>query len=83
MSKDKKMGVVQGSRDFPPGEAPYKLLQLVWQEYHKRHREQTLERIQERGGFGWNEIIQLLRGEYLHDNGRLKQELAELEAEAS
>lgn len=45
------------------GSIPWWVADLVYATYHRHHREQTLERLAERGGFGWEEVVAGLQGD--------------------
>ena len=62
LDHDGPTGVVQTdtpTRQFPVLRLPEAILRRAHEEYAKHH-DQTFERIQERGGFGLTEIIELL-----------------------
>ena len=42
---------------------PEAVARLAFEEYHKRWPDQSFERLHQRGGFGWEEIIAGLRGD--------------------
>lgn len=53
-------------RPFPiqnGGSIPWWLAEIAFEYYHENWREQSLERIAERGGFGIRELIALIRRE--------------------
>lgn len=52
---------VQGDGLIPGGRIPWALHVLAWQAYGYN---QSAERIAERGGFSWAEIVALLRNDY-------------------
>ncbi len=54
---------VQGERGIPPGSVPAQVFLLAYAEYAKHHR-QSAERLAERGGFSWSELVACLRGDY-------------------
>jgi hypothetical protein len=65
-----------------PGQIPWGLAEIAYAEYVRRHgSSQTLERLAERGGFGWSELYELLafkghRHEFMvipYDSTALKQ----------
>lgn len=50
---------IQAEDGFPPTNIPWWVAEIAHQEYAKYH-DQSLERIAERGGFGWLELVLLL-----------------------
>lgn len=47
----------------PPGEVPWGVAALAYEHYAKLYgRTQSMDRIAERGGFGWTELVALLKG---------------------
>lgn len=56
---------IQGEQELgiPPSEIPYIIYRLAYKEY-ARHHSQTWQRLAERGGLGWVELVACLRGEY-------------------
>jgi len=66
-----KAGCVQSIKSYGAGnEVPYEILEEAHKEYGS---DQTLKRIQERGGFGWHELVILLYARLK----RTQRELAE------
>lgn len=52
----------------PAGQVPWGIAELAYKQYVKDcGKGQSLERLAERGGFGWSELIRLLRGGYFSD----------------
>jgi len=49
---------------YPRTTIPWWLAKLAHVEYRRRGHYQSLERINERGGFGRSELVALLRGDY-------------------
>lgn len=52
---------VLGCSLLPAGHIPWELHVLAWEQYHKHFPSQSAERIAERGGFSWTELIALLQ----------------------
>ena len=49
---------------YPGGFIPWAIAEQAYEQYVKLgHGSQSLERLAERHGFGWQELTQLLRGE--------------------
>lgn len=61
----KKLAPVQGNYTLrlPGGSIPWPIYLLAMEEYNKNHS-QTPQRLAERGGFDWAELIACLRGNY-------------------
>lgn len=58
---------IQGSPTAPPGHIPWWLAEIAYASYSTALASagaQSLERIAERGGFGWSELGNLLDGRY-------------------
>jgi hypothetical protein len=69
MRMTEKMFPIQGDDDREggtqriAGEIPWSLAQLAYEKYSEHYGTgQSLERLAERGGFGWAELASLLRG---------------------
>ncbi|KKN29699.1 hypothetical protein LCGC14_0841460 [marine sediment metagenome] len=68
----------RGRVRIPGGRIPWALHELAWRAYAAAgHGDQSAERIAERHGFDWVELVALLRGEYLKEEG-IKRAGAEL-----
>ena len=72
--KTEKMFPIQGEFDSetrtrrPPGQVPWGIAELAYKQYVKDcGHDQSLQRLADRGGFGWSELIRLLRGGYFSD----------------
>ena len=79
---DKRTARVQGEHhgrvDIPPGRIPWAVHMVAWRAYAAAgHGDQSAERINERGGFGWSELIALIRGQYLDGIGQAVTDLFE------
>lgn len=59
-----KTAPVQSHKDMPAGQIPWALHELAWEEYARQGHMQSAQRIADRGGFSWAEIVACLRGEY-------------------
>lgn len=71
---------VQGDRpeDLPAGQVPWAIHALAAREYN-RHHNQSAERLAERQGFSWVELIACLRGDYTEAGCRkVAEDLAQL-----
>lgn len=57
-------GPVSGTDRYqPPGQVPWSIAEEAYKVYSGKYgTEQSLERIAERGGFGWSELVWLLQG---------------------
>jgi len=54
---------IQRSNGYPVGFVPWAVAEQAYEQYVRLgHGEQSLERLAERGGFGWSELTLLLRG---------------------
>lgn len=57
---------IQGHDHFTlPSRIPWWLAQIAYDHYHKMHPSQSMQRLADRGGFGRDELIRLLRGQSL------------------
>jgi hypothetical protein len=60
---------IQGEQDSgrierPPGQIPWAIAELAYKQYSEFYgTSQSLEKLASRGGFGWTELVYLLRGE--------------------
>jgi len=65
---DEKMFPIQGHTDpetrirILAGQVPWSVAEQAYKAYAVRHERQSLEMLARRGGFGWGELVQLLRG---------------------
>lgn len=51
----------------PAGQVPWGIAELAYAEYVKvQGYGQSLEKLAERGGFGWTELVRLLQGKRYH-----------------
>lgn len=74
MSDDRRMAPVQGDQfhgvKLPAGEVPWAVHLMAWNEYARQgHGSQSAERLAERNGFSWGELIGFLRGQSVYSNG--------------
>lgn len=54
---------IQAQGGYPAGFVPWKIAEQAYEQYAKLgHGYQSLERLAERGGFGWVELTILLQG---------------------
>ena len=68
----------RGIGAIPRGQVPEAVARLAYVEYARAgHGSQSFERLHERGGFSWAELIACLRGEY---NSGARDALAEMKA---
>ena len=58
---ERKQFPIQATDGYPAGWIPWVIAEQAYEEYSKKHRSQSLERLASRGGFGWFELIHLLR----------------------
>ena len=56
-------GFVRGKGRLRQSTIPWWLAEIAYEHYHSLYPEQTLERLAKRGGFGRNEIVNLIRRE--------------------
>lgn len=80
MRRDERMAHVQGERhdrtEIPAGRIPWAVHEVAWRAYAAAgHGAQSAERIDERGGFSWVELIALLRGTYHDGIGQAERDL--------
>ena len=60
----KRMVPVQGDDHRPPGKVPESVARLAYEGYAAAFgSDQSFERLHERGGFGWEELVRGIRGE--------------------
>ena len=60
---DKWFPIQKDRRCSTPGEIPWFIAEAAYKQYAKDYgTKQTLERLAERGGFGWEELLILLQG---------------------
>ena len=65
LTEQQRSAPVQASAGTEAGRVPWAVHALAWRVYHDAgHRGQSAERIAERHGFSWAELVALLRGEY-------------------
>ncbi len=69
--KEERMFPIQGEHfndervNRPAGQVPWGVAELAYKVYVKECGSgQSLERLAERGGFGWTELVNLLQGTY-------------------
>ncbi len=56
-------GFVRGKGETARSAIPWWLAEIAYEHYHSRYPGQSLERLAERGGFGRNELVGLIRRE--------------------
>lgn len=75
--KTERMFPIQGEHDEsrvirPAGQVPWGVAELAYKTYAKFHgKDQTLERLAERCGFSWTELVTLLQGKRLGDGEKI------------
>ncbi len=57
----RKQFPIQAGGGYPAGFVPWVIAEQAYEEYSKKHLSQSLETLAHRGGFGWFELIHLLR----------------------
>lgn len=83
---DEKMVPVQGHQRvspdgvhpqvfLPAGQVPESVARLAYEIYAIRHGNQSFERLHERGGFDWAELIGCLRGDYMKGSQQAADDL--------
>lgn len=58
-----KVEGLSGYVNRPSGEVPWSVAALAYEVYSRKYgKQQSLERLAQRGGFSWGELVWLLRG---------------------
>jgi hypothetical protein len=59
-----RMFPIQGHDKIPAGQVPWYVAEKAYEYYSQLYgNDQSLERLSQRGGFGWDELVSLLRRE--------------------
>lgn len=68
--QNKQFPIQKGS-GYPAGFIPWAIAEQAYETYAVHHGSQSLETLASRGGFGWLELIHLLRGrDHLYTMGQ-------------
>lgn len=76
--------ITHGVYKIEAGWIPWALAEIAYKAYAKDgHGSQSLERLAERGGFGWNELLACLRGSYNNNTSAFEDFKAVIPSDAS
>lgn len=65
---------------LPAGQVPESVARLAYETYAVNHGNQSFERLHERGGFDWAELIGCLRGSYIPGSQTAADDLRRIRA---